>query len=62
MNEIEAGQFEVVFGDGVETGLKIPDGSVIQLKYLISSLEEPNGISTISESSNNQRFSEPPIR
>ena len=58
LNEIESGQFEVVFGDGVETGLKIPDGSIIQLNYLISSLEEPNGINTISEATESGNFSE----
>ena len=58
LNEIESGQFEIVFGDGIETGLKIPDGSIVQLKYLISSLEEPNGINNINEASVSGNFSE----
>jgi hypothetical protein len=58
LNEVESGQFEVVFGDGVETGLKIPDGSVIQLKYLISSLEDSNGINNIAEATESGNFTE----
>ena len=51
LNEVEAGQFEVVFGDGVETGYRPTDGSLIELRYLVSSLDEPNGISQIREAS-----------
>tara|TARA_Y100000034_G_C6887241_1_gene407516 strand:- start:251 stop:2011 length:1761 start_codon:yes stop_codon:yes gene_type:complete len=48
LNEIEAGQYEIVFGDGVDTGNKLSDGNVILLTYLISSEAEPNGINEIS--------------
>ena len=49
LNEVDAGQFEVVFGDGVETGYKPNDGSLIRLEYLVSSMDEANGISNIRE-------------
>jgi len=48
LNEIEAGQYEIVFGDGENTGNKLSDGNVILLTYLISSEAEPNGINEIS--------------
>ncbi len=47
LQEVSAGQFEVVFGDG-DFGNKLSEGSIITFEYLISSGEGANGITTLS--------------
>jgi len=50
LQEIEAGRFEVYFGDGiVSAGLS--DGNIVQLQYVITNKTETNGASTFSSPS-----------
>ena len=50
LQEIEAGRFEVYFGDGiVSAGLS--DGNIVQLQYVVTNKTETNGASTFSSPS-----------
>ena len=50
LQEIEAGRFEVYFGDGiVSAGLS--DGNIVQLQYVVTNKTEANGANTFSSPS-----------
>ena len=50
LQEIEAGRFEVYFGDGVVSA-GLSDGNVVQLQYVVTNKTEANGASTFSSPS-----------
>ena len=47
VKELDSGQYEVYFGDGV-VGYKPEDGNFLTFEYYVSSLEGPNGANTFS--------------
>ena len=50
LQEIEAGRFEVYFGDGV-VSQALSDGNIVQLQYVVTNKTEANGASTFSSPS-----------
>ena len=47
LQEIDAGRFEVYFGDGV-VSQSISDGNIVQLQYVVTNKTEANGASSFS--------------
>jgi hypothetical protein len=47
LQEVEDGQFEVYFGDGV-VGKKLSDGNLVSLQYIVTNKTEANGARTFS--------------
>ena len=54
--EVEAGKFEVYFGDGV-IGNKLEDGNIVILEYIVTNQEEANGASKFELGSSIGAFS-----
>ena len=51
LQEVEDGRFEVYFGDGV-SGLKVDDGNIVILEYIVTNKSESNGASSFTLSGN----------
>ena len=49
IQEVEAGKFEVYFGDGV-VSKKLTDGNIVFLKYVVTNKADANGASTFTSS------------
>jgi len=49
IQEVEAGKFEVYFGDGV-VSKKLSDGNIVFLKYVVTNKADANGASTFTSS------------
>ena len=47
LQEVEAGRFEVYFGDGV-VSQSVSDGNIVQLQYVVTNKTEANGASSFS--------------
>ena len=50
LQEVEAGRFEVYFGDGI-VSQSISDGNIVQLQYVVTNKTESNGASSFSSPS-----------
>ena len=51
LQETDDGRFQVYFGDGV-TGVKLSDGNIVILEYVVTNTTESNGASSFSLSGN----------
>ena len=60
LQEVEDGQFEVYFGDGV-LGKAIADGNIVILDYIVCNRGAPNGANTFTLSGNIGGFSDTTI-
>ena len=49
LQEVEAGRFEVYFGDGVVSSA-LSDGNIVLLKYIATNVDEANGADTFTSS------------
>ena len=49
IQEVEAGKFEVYFGDGI-VSKKLTDGNIVFLKYVVTNKADANGASTFTNS------------